>query len=135
MRGSLPRFEADEFAAAFVAANKPSAKTRRMDYIAKAERETDPERKLHLLEAAENYGPGGRYADCVGGGVRLVNRPGCGAFKTYATDIEYLYDVTRKGHLLHNVGYSSERDGDWTITRIFSGRLTRMHAQYGLKYL
>jgi hypothetical protein len=44
----LPRFEADEFAAAFVAANKPSAKTRRMDYIAKAEREADPERKLHL---------------------------------------------------------------------------------------
>ena len=68
--------EADEFAAAFVAANKPSAKTRRMDYIAKAERETNPERKLHLLKAAENYGPGGRYADCVGGGVRLVNRPG-----------------------------------------------------------
>ena len=35
-----PRFEADEFAAAFVAANKPSAGARRMDYIAKAERET-----------------------------------------------------------------------------------------------
>ena len=42
-RVALPRFEVDEFAAAFVAANKPSAKTRRMDYIAKAERETDPE--------------------------------------------------------------------------------------------
>ena len=92
----LPRFEADEFAAAFVAANKPSAKTRRMDYIAKAERETDPERKLHLLKAAEDYGPGGRYADCVGGGVRLVNKPGRDAFKSYATDIQYLYDVTRK---------------------------------------
>ena len=63
----LPRFEVDEFAAAFVAANQPSAKTRRMDYIAKAERETDPERKLHLLKAAEDYGPGSRYADCVGG--------------------------------------------------------------------
>jgi hypothetical protein len=93
-----------------------------MDYIAKAERETDPERKLHLLKAAEDYGPGGRYADCVGGGIRLVNKPGCDAFKTYATDIEYLYDVTRKGNLLHIVGYAtSERDGDWTITRIFSG--------------
>jgi hypothetical protein len=55
--------------------------------------------------------------------VRLVNKPGCDAFKTYATDIEYLYDVTRKGNLLHIVVYStSERDGDWTITRIFSGR-------------
>jgi hypothetical protein len=30
-----------------------------MDFIAKAERETDPERKLHLLKAAEGYGPGG----------------------------------------------------------------------------
>ena len=136
----LPRFEADEFAAAFVAANKPSAKTRRMDYIAKAERETDPEKKLHLLKAAEDYGPGGGYADCVGGGVRPVNKPGCDAFKIYATDIEYLYDVTRnvtrKGNLLHIVGYSvSERNGDWTITPIFSGSLARMQAQYGLKYL
>jgi len=42
-RVALPRFEVDEFATAFVAANKPSAKTRRMSYIAKAERETDPE--------------------------------------------------------------------------------------------
>jgi hypothetical protein len=55
---SLPRFEAAEFATAFVAANKPSAKTRRMDYIVKAERATNPERKLHLLKAAEEYGPG-----------------------------------------------------------------------------
>ena len=132
----LLRFEADEFAAAFVAANKPSAKTRRMDYIAKAERETDPERKLHLLKAAEDRGPGGRHADCVGGGVRLVNKPGCEAFKTYATDIEYLYDVTRKGNLLHIVGYStSEQNGEWTIHRIFSGSLAGMQAQYGLKFL
>jgi hypothetical protein len=110
--------------------------TRRIDYIAKAERETDPERKLHLLKAAEDYGPGGRYADCVGGGVRLVNKPGCDAFKAYATDIEYLYDVTRKGNLLHIVAYStSERDGSWAITRIFSGSLARMQAQYALKYL
>jgi hypothetical protein len=107
-----------------------------MDYIAKAERETDPERKLHLLKAAEDYGPGGRYADCVGGGVRLVNKPSCDAFKTYATDIEYLYGVTPKGDLLHIVAYAtSEQNGSWTITRTFSGSLARMQAQYGLKYL
>ena len=53
-----------------------------------------------------------------------------------ATDIEYLYDVTRKGNLLHIVGYSvSEQNGEWTINRIFSGSLARMQAQYGLKYL
>jgi hypothetical protein len=76
------------------------------------------------------------YDDCVGGGVRLVNKPGCHALKTYSTDIEYLYDVTRKGNLLHIVGYAtSERNGDWTIARTFSGSLSRMQAQYGLKYL
>ncbi len=65
------------------------------------------------------------------------NKPGvCDAFKTYATDIQYLYDVTRKGNLLHIVGYSvSEQNGDWTINRIFSGSLARMQAQSGLKYL
>lgn len=47
----VPGFEADEFAAAFVAANKPSAKTQRMDYIAKAQRETDPERRQPRLRA------------------------------------------------------------------------------------
>jgi hypothetical protein len=107
-----------------------------MDYIAKAEREIDPVRKLHLLKASGDYGPGGRYADCVGGGVRLVNRPELNAFKSYATDIEYLYDVTRKCNLLHIVGYSvSEQNGEWTMTRIFSGSLTRMQAQYDLKHL
>ncbi len=131
----LPRFEADEFAAAFVAANKPSAITRRMDYIANAERETDPARKLHLLEAADDYGPESRNADCVGGGVRLVNKPGCDAFKIYATDIEYLYDVTRKGNLLHIWPATSERNGIWDVSRIFCGSLARMQAQYGLKYL
>jgi hypothetical protein len=46
-----------------------------------------------------------------------------------------LCDVMRKCNLLHIVGYSvSEQNGDWTITRIFSGSLTRMQAQYGLKY-
>ena len=34
----LPRFEVDEFAAAFVAANDPSAKIRRMDNMAKDNR-------------------------------------------------------------------------------------------------
>jgi hypothetical protein len=76
-----------------------------MDYIAKAERETDPERKFHPLKATEDYGPGGRYPDCVGC-VRLVNRPDLDAFKSYATCIQYLYDVTRKCNLLHIVGYS-----------------------------
>jgi len=52
------------------------------------------------------------------------------------TESQYLYDVTRKCNVLHIVGHSvSEQNGDWTITRIFSGSLTRMQAQCGLKYL
>ena len=39
-------------------------------------------------------------------------------------------DVTRKGNLLHIVAYAtSERNGDWTITRIFSSSLARIQAQ------
>jgi len=54
----------------------------------------------------------------------------------YATNIQYLYVAMRKCNLQHIVGYSvSEQNGDWTMTRIFSGGLTRMQAQYGLKYL
>ena len=44
--------------------------------------------------------------------------------------------MTHKGNLLYIVGYAtSERNGSWTITRIFSGNLARMQVQYGLKYL
>jgi hypothetical protein len=39
-----------------------------MDYIAKAERETDPEKKLRLLKAAENYGTNGRSIHAGPGG-------------------------------------------------------------------
>jgi hypothetical protein len=107
-----------------------------MDHITKAEQETDPERKPHLPKAVEDYGPGVRYVDCVGGGVRLANRPGLDAFKAHATEIQYFYDVTRKCTLLHIVGYSvSEQNGDWTITWIFAGSLARMQAQFGVKYL
>jgi len=50
-------------------------------------READPERKLHRLKAVEDYGPGGCDAECLGGDVRLVNRPGLDAFKSFAADI------------------------------------------------
>lgn len=82
----LPRFEADEFAAAFVAANKP--------------------------------GPGG---------VRLVALTGAEAFREFATDIDYLYDITTEQRDLIVAAYSaSERDGAWAITQLFRGPLDRM---------
>lgn len=133
---TLPRFEADEFAAAFIAANKSSAKIKRWEYLERAERETDPDRKTALLKAAEDWGPGGRYAGMIGGDLRVVNKPELDAFKSYAADIEYLYDVTMKANQLHVTAYATrERDGKWTIKRLFSGSLAQMQAKFGLKYL
>jgi hypothetical protein len=133
----LPRFEADEFAAAFVAANKRSAEQRHQAYLKKAERETDPEIKAHLQRTAEGWKPGGQYAlACNGGDLRVVNQPGMEAFKSYAADIAYLYDVTRKNDVLHVTVYSThERDRKWTIKRVFAGNLTQMQAKFGLQYL
>lgn len=133
----LPRFEADEFAAAFIAANKKSAKQRHAEYLAKAERETDPQIKAHLQRSAEDWKPGGRYAlACTGGDLRVVNQPDMDAFKSYATDIEYLYDITVHNDALHvTVCSARERDGKWLIKRLFAGSLADMQAKYGLKYL
>jgi len=132
----LPRFEADEFAAAFIAANKSSARTKRWEHLERAERETDPERKAALLKVVEEWGPGGRYAGMTGGDLRVVNKPDLDAFKSYATDIEFLYDVTRKTTDLHVTAYTTrERDGKWTVKRLFSGTLAQMQARFGLKYL
>jgi hypothetical protein len=133
----LPRFEADEFAAAFVAANKKSARQQHAIYLAKAESEADPGIKAHLQRSAEEWKPGGAYArSCTGGDLRVVNKPGMEAFKSYATDIEFLYDVTVKGDAHHVTVHSArERDGKWTIRRVFAGSLAQMQAKYGLQYL
>jgi hypothetical protein len=147
---ALPRFEADEFAAAFVAANKDSAKAKQRHYLDKAtELEaksikglTDEEaisvldQRKAMRDMAEQWGPGGRYSDCIGGGVRLVNKPGLDAFKEYATDIAYLYDVTRRRNALHVTAYSAcERDGSWKLMKIFGGTLDAMQEKYGTQYL
>jgi hypothetical protein len=131
-----PRFEADEFAAAFIAANKKSAKIRRWEHLERAERESDPDRKKALLQSAEDWGPGGRYAGITGGDLRVVNQPGLDAFKSYAADIAYLYDVTVKAGQLQVTAHATrERDGKWTLRRVFSGTLAQMQAKYGLTYL
>jgi hypothetical protein len=51
-----------------------------------------------------------------------VNVSGADAFKSYAADIENLYDVTCNANELRVTAYATpERDGKWTIQRIFSG--------------
>jgi hypothetical protein len=117
-----PRFEADESAAAFVAANKHSAEQQRLAYLRRAKGGTDPRIKAHLRKSAQDWKPGGRYAQaCTGGDLRIVNQPGMDAFKSYA-DIEYLYDVKRTGDELHVTASSAcERNGKWSIRRVFAG--------------
>jgi hypothetical protein len=132
----LARFEADEFAAAFVAANKDSAQNKRREYLDRAERESDPTRKAALLQIADDWRPNGRYAAMNGGGVRIVNQPGLDAFKAFAPDIAYLYDVTVKdGALLINAFATDEQNGQWVIEPVFSGTLEEMQTQFGLHYL
>ena len=84
----LPRFEADEFACAFIAAAKAQA------LIALAAKE-----KNHT-DIADTL-PGGRYRKFTGGGVRLMPQ---GNPRTVAVhncpDIEYRYEISFKGNKL-----------------------------------
>lgn len=82
----LPRFEADEFAAAFCAGNKESP-----------------------------------------GGVRVVNKPGKAAAYKFASDIEYVYDISRVGQSL-TVGVSSV-GAEGKEKRLFTGTLPEMVAK------
>src|SRR5271166_6263079 len=89
----LPRYEADEFAAAFVAANKKSAADRVHKYETEAAKETDPERAKGLRHRAAEWGPKGCYHNMVGGSIRLVPYEGLDAHRRFASDTEYLYDI------------------------------------------
>ena len=132
----LPRFEADEFAAAFVAANKASAADKRRECLERASRERSPTAKAALLRMAEDWAPSGRYAAMHGGGVRIVNLPGLEAFKSYATDIAFLYDVTLRNNALHVSAYATHaHQGEWAIEPLFAGTLAEMQAKFGLEYL
>jgi hypothetical protein len=127
----LPRFEADEFAAAFVAANKRSTSSIRQEYEAHAQ---DAERKAKVdVEFAKADMPGyyrrlaksaGRY---VGGGVRLVPFEGLDAYQRFASDIAYLYDIRCVDGKLQITGYiTRERDNVWTVEKFFEGSVKQL---------
>lgn len=126
----LPRFEADEFAAAFVAGNKPSGAQRAAVIREQAATIEDPKVKAMRLEDAAEYLPGGRYAGYAGGGVRLMassdkaNFPG---------DIEYCYRIGAdgRGHLvIEGFAVKWNRDDVATHKRIFKGSLNDMAAKF-----
>ena len=85
----LPRFEADEFAAAFVAANKVGA------HVA-----------LELSKGNKDY------RHFVGGGVRLLQG------NQIPDDVEYIYNITCKNGVLTVTGvntWTKEAVESWTI--------------------
>src|SRR5713101_2351532 len=65
----LPRFEAEEFAAAFVRANKMSADDHAREYEEQAGIETDPEQKAFLRERANKFRTDKDYRGCCGGEI------------------------------------------------------------------
>src|SRR5262249_42976683 len=122
----LPRFEADEFAASFVAANKRSASSYRREYEQAA---ADAEKKAKVdMEYAKADMPGyyrrlakdaGRSA---GGGLRLVPYEGLNGYQRFASDIAYLYDICCvKGKIQVTAYTASERGDVWTVEKFFEG--------------
>lgn len=113
---ALPRFEADEFAAAFVAAGKQvaSRSAKQAEYRKAAEETDKPEMKDYYLRHA-NHVDGG-------GGVRLVPYEGLDAYQRFASDIEFLYDIRCvKGKIQVTAYTTRERDGIWEIEKFFEG--------------
>ena len=122
----LPRFEPDEFAAAFVRGNKKSPEDYASEYEAEAEKATD-EDKPYLLDTARKYRTDQGYRGCCGGGLRLVPYEGLDAYQRFAGDIAYLYDVRCENGKIRVTAYTaSERDDVWTVEKFFEGSIAQL---------
>ena len=122
----LPRFEPDEFAAAFVRGNKKSAEDYASEYEAEAEKATD-EDKPYLLDTANKYRTDPSYRGCCGGGLRLVPYEGLDAYQRFAGDIAYLYDVRCENGKIRVTAYTaSECDDVWTVEKFFEGSIAQL---------
>jgi hypothetical protein len=123
----LPRFEADEFAAAFVAANKRSVTFVREEYKdLSAKAAANPKgdsanMKDYYLQLAKDAG------NFAGGGVRLVPFEGLLAYERFASDIAYLYDIRCvDGKIQVTAFTTSERNGNWTVEEFFEGSVKQL---------
>lgn len=119
----LPRFEADEFAAAFVRGNKKSADDFARDCEKQAAAASDPKQKEACLAIARRYREEKSYRAAVtGGGIRLVPFEGLDAYQRFASDIAFLYDIRCVEGKLRVTAYrTAERDGVWTVEKFFEG--------------
>ena len=120
----LPRFEADEFAAAFVAGNKTSVSSIRARYeqhAVDAEKRAKTDMEYAKADMARYYRRLKQDAE-AGGGIRLVPYEGLDAYQRFASDIAYLYDIRcEKGKLRVRAYTTYERDGIWTVAKFFEG--------------
>ena len=120
----LPRFEADEFAAAFVAGNKTSVSSIRARYeqhAVDAEKRAKTDMEYARADMARYYRRLKQDAE-AGGGIRLVPYEGLDPYQRFASDIAYLYDIRcEKGKLRVRAYTTYERDGIWTVAKFFEG--------------
>jgi hypothetical protein len=108
----LPRFEPDDFAAAFVRANKMSAVDWAAHYAEQAENEIEAEQKAWLLEHAQKYRTDPGYIGCSGGNVRLVPYEGLDGYQRFAGDIAYLYDIRCENGKIRVTAYTASERND-----------------------
>lgn len=120
----LPRFEADEFAAAFIAANKSSWAFIDLE-------ETDPGNRYSRRAIKTKDAEFKRYGQYTGGGVRLIADQSRDGWKSH-TNIEYRYEITCKKGKLHVTCFEvhcRERSGQgWEQKQIFSGSMSQFKA-------
>jgi hypothetical protein len=126
----LPRFEADEFASSFVAANKISSyQNDKRELFEKAYLQGLDDKEKRRLEMAIEYD-----TYCFrGGGVRLLRS---GSVYTVAPrDIKYRYEISGGGNDLYIVAYDVRdiKQGEDGETKIFEGSLTNFVKTYGQK--
>ena len=133
---ALPRFEADEFAAAFVAANKSHYRNTELEYLRKIEALSEEiateENGREIILARKNLKALRDYAANSGGGVRLMPS---GTWKKVAPqDIDYRYEI-RGGSQLRIKAFAvscSYPENKWTEDKLYDGPLSDMQIEFAL---
>jgi len=115
----LPRYEADEFAAAFVAGNKSSYKNQLLELLSKPKRTKAECAEIKHLKEMHEKG----YS---GGGIRLItpergDMPAKDAALAFAGDIEFRYEIRCREGVLHITAFPARSEQE-----IFSGTLDEM---------
>jgi len=132
----LPRYEADEFAAAFVAANKSRHMNRLLALLMKKFPSADDEREIDqlkdTLERISKSDPDLYLMDDTGGGeIRLItpatgDTPTMDAAAYFAADIQYRYEIRGWDGELHVKAFEINYTKWRTENEIFAGTLAEM---------